>query len=154
MPSPEEKPKRLFRSETDRVIGGVCGGIGEYFGIDPTIIRIIFVILAFSGGSGIFIYLILWLIIPSASQRTATATEQTIRSNAKEVGERAKSLGDELVYHANRERWERVFGVVILTLGIIMLLSNFELVNVFLVKLWPAALIIIGGIILARGGSK
>lgn len=154
MSSPEEKSKRLFRSETDRVIGGVCGGIGEYFSIDPTIIRIIFVILAFSGGSGIFIYLILWLIIPSASQRTAAATEQTIRSNAREVGERAKSLGEELTNHANRESSERVFGAVILALGIIILLSNFELINVFLVKLWPIVLIIIGSVILARGGSK
>ena len=60
----ENKIKRLYRSKNDRVIAGVCGGIGRYFEIDPVIIRIIWVLLAFAGGAGILAYLISWLIIP------------------------------------------------------------------------------------------
>ncbi len=57
--------QRLTRSQTNRVIAGVCGGLGEYFGIDPTIIRIIFVIMALPGGApGILLYIILWVIMP------------------------------------------------------------------------------------------
>jgi phage shock protein C len=56
--------KRLYRSRSDRIIGGVCGGLGEYLSIDPTLIRILYVLFALTGGSGIFIYLILLLIIP------------------------------------------------------------------------------------------
>jgi phage shock protein C len=57
--------RRLTRSRTNRIIAGVCGGLGEYFGIDPTIIRIIFVLLALPGGApGILPYLILWVIMP------------------------------------------------------------------------------------------
>jgi phage shock protein PspC (stress-responsive transcriptional regulator) len=57
--------KRLYRSRTNRVIAGVAGGLGEYFGIDATIIRIIWVILALPGGlPGILLYLIFWLIMP------------------------------------------------------------------------------------------
>ena len=61
---PNKQIKRLYRSKTNRVIGGVCGGMGEYFGIDPTIIRLIWVILALMGGTGIIAYIIAWIIIP------------------------------------------------------------------------------------------
>jgi phage shock protein C len=57
--------KKLFLSISDRKIGGVCGGIGEYLDRDPTVIRILFILLVFfSFGLGIFAYLAMWLIIP------------------------------------------------------------------------------------------
>jgi phage shock protein C len=58
-----EAERRLYRSNTDRVIGGVCGGLGEYFVVDPIWFRIGFVLLALGGGSGVLIYLLMWLII-------------------------------------------------------------------------------------------
>lgn len=62
----EKKPnyRRLYRSPDDRVIAGVCGGMGEYFGVDPVILRLILVVLVLFGGSGIVLYLLAWLIIP------------------------------------------------------------------------------------------
>ncbi len=57
--------KKLYRSQTDRRLFGVCGGIAEYFGVDSTLIRLAWVILAFCFGSGILAYLIAALIIPS-----------------------------------------------------------------------------------------
>lgn len=56
--------KKLYRSRKDSKIAGVCGGIAEYFSIDPTIIRLLAVITIFFGGGGIVSYLIAWLIIP------------------------------------------------------------------------------------------
>ncbi len=56
--------KRLYRSRTERQLAGVCGGLAEYFGVDPTIVRILFVILALAGGPGLIFYIILALIIP------------------------------------------------------------------------------------------
>lgn len=57
--------KRLYRSRTDNKIAGVCGGLAEYFGVDPTIIRIIFVVLLLPGGlPGALPYVILWLVVP------------------------------------------------------------------------------------------
>ncbi len=58
--------KRLYRSKKNRMIAGICGGIGEYFDIDPTLVRIIYVIVSvFSiAFPGILVYLILWAIIP------------------------------------------------------------------------------------------
>ncbi len=58
------KGKKIYRSKTNRVIAGVCGGLGEYFNIDPTIVRLLWVILILAGGSGIIAYIIAWVIIP------------------------------------------------------------------------------------------
>ncbi|MCE5253497.1 MAG: PspC domain-containing protein [Actinomycetia bacterium] len=56
--------KRLQRSRTERMIGGVCGGLGEYFNIDPTIVRVLWVVVTLVGGAAILAYLILWVIVP------------------------------------------------------------------------------------------
>jgi len=56
--------KRLYRSNRDVMLGGVAGGLAEYFNLDPTLVRLIFVLLALAGGPGIIIYLILWIIMP------------------------------------------------------------------------------------------
>jgi phage shock protein C len=56
--------KKLYRSKENKLIGGVCGGLGEYFDVDPTIIRLLWVIVILMGGSGILIYLVLWVVIP------------------------------------------------------------------------------------------
>ena len=56
--------RKLFRSRTNRAFAGVCGGLGDYFDIDPVVIRVIWVLFALAGGSGILAYLIAWLIIP------------------------------------------------------------------------------------------
>ena len=60
----ENQEKRLYKSRTNKVISGVCGGIGEYFGIDPTILRIVLVILIFFKGIGLLAYFIAWLCMP------------------------------------------------------------------------------------------
>jgi phage shock protein C len=56
--------KRLHRSRTERMIAGVCGGIAEYFDVDPTIVRIVWVLITFLAGVGVLLYLILWIIMP------------------------------------------------------------------------------------------
>src|SRR5690348_5157002 len=62
-PGPPER-NQLRRSSTDRMIGGVCGGLADYSGIDPLLWRIGFVALTFAGGSGVLVYLLLWLLMP------------------------------------------------------------------------------------------
>lgn len=61
--SKKNDTKRLYRSKTDKVIGGVCGGLGKYFAIDPVILRVIWAILVFSG-VGLLAYIIAWIVIP------------------------------------------------------------------------------------------
>jgi phage shock protein C len=56
--------KRLHRSRTEKMIGGVCGGLAEYFEIDPTIVRAAWVVITLMAGVGILLYLILWIVMP------------------------------------------------------------------------------------------
>ena len=56
--------KRLYRARGDRKLAGVCAGIAEYFGWDPTLVRVGWILLTLLGGSGVLLYLILWLVMP------------------------------------------------------------------------------------------
>jgi phage shock protein PspC (stress-responsive transcriptional regulator) len=58
--------KRLYRSRNDRKLAGVCAGIAEYYGWDPTLVRVAWIVLTLLGGSGILIYLIMWLVMPES----------------------------------------------------------------------------------------
>jgi phage shock protein C len=73
--------KKLYRSRTDRMIGGVCGGLGQYLSIDPTVIRILYILFALTGGSGIFIYLILLLVIPEEPWEKKPATPAEVEKS-------------------------------------------------------------------------
>jgi phage shock protein PspC (stress-responsive transcriptional regulator) len=61
--SPEE-PRRLYRSENDKILGGVCAGLANYLRLDPALMRIIFVLISFGGGFGVLLYIILWMVLP------------------------------------------------------------------------------------------
>ncbi len=56
--------RKLYPSRSNRQLAGVCGGLAEYFNLDPTLIRVLFVILAVLGGSGVILYIALWIIVP------------------------------------------------------------------------------------------
>lgn len=56
--------KKLYRSTTDKMIGGVAGGLAEYFDIDATLTRVLFIVVVFLGGGGIIAYIILWIVVP------------------------------------------------------------------------------------------
>ena len=62
--SKAKKIKKLYRSRTDSMLGGVCGGIAQRMNWDPSLVRLIWVFFTLAGGSGFLLYLILWLIIP------------------------------------------------------------------------------------------
>jgi phage shock protein C len=68
------------------MIAGVCGGFAEYFNIDPTIARLIFVFIGLWGGGGLLIYLICWIVIPTESS-VHTSSESVIKENSKEIKE-------------------------------------------------------------------
>ncbi|HEX9013947.1 MAG TPA: PspC domain-containing protein [Anaerolineaceae bacterium] len=58
--------RRFYRSQTEKIIGGVCGGLAEYLNIDATLVRLIFILLLFTPLHGLLVYLILWIITPAA----------------------------------------------------------------------------------------
>jgi len=99
--------RRLFRNEEDEVVGGVCSGIGSYFGIDPVWIRLAFVIALIFFGTGILLYIILWIVIPEAKttadklmmrgeQVTISNIEKNVREEFDEVKKKFQSASTEV----------------------------------------------------------
>ncbi len=129
--------KRLYRSKDDRVVAGVCGGIAEYFDVDPALIRIAALIMVFSGG-GFLAYLVAWLVIPE---------------NPAQKGEspRIEKIVKEKTDKKQDEDGARMLGVIFVLLGLYFLINNF--VDWMSFKyVWPFFIISIGILMLRRKG--
>lgn len=147
---------RITKSKTDRVIDGVCGGLAQYYGIDPVIVRLIFVVLLFINGIGFFIYIILAIIMPKP-EKLDQSPKETIQENVQEMGERVKEAGEGLGMAFSKNIEERQthragwFGIILILLGIIFLLDNLNLIKWFDKDLlWPVILIFIGAWLLIK----
>lgn len=130
-PGPEaDRPRVLRRGREDRVIAGVCSGLGRYFGIDSVLLRIAFVVLAIAGGGGILLYVVCWILIP-------------------EEGEN-ENLGT--VRPSNVDSTRLVVGGALIAIGTILLL------NLSLPRLgryfWPLALIAIGVAVVVQASAS
>jgi phage shock protein C len=146
--------KKLYRSETDKVIAGVCAGIADFFDIDPTLVRIAFVLITIFGGGGIILYIILWLIIPS-EESNGEISQDNIKKGAGEIKAQAGKFAEDAKEFSRTQNSRVLLGAVILILGIVLLLQNLGIFRFFnLWRLWPIILIILGYIVLARRNGK
>lgn len=146
----EDNQSKLVRSETDRIIAGVAGGIAKYFNVDTTLVRLIFVLITVFGGSGILIYIVLWIIIPRESY-AGLSTDESIKANVDEMRERAHKFAEDARSH-RRTNSRPLIGAILLFLGVLFLLSNFGYFAFFsLSRLWPIFLVLLGLAILMRG---
>ncbi len=75
--------KKLVRPNNDRMIAGVCAGLGNYFGVDPTIIRILFVLFAIFVGGGILAYIILWIVMPDETAGNVDVVAKNITEDSE-----------------------------------------------------------------------
>ncbi len=103
-------PKRLMRNQDDKIIAGVCSGIAAYFDVDPIIIRFIFGILIFAWGSIIPIYLLLWIIMPSAKTVTEKMQMRGERLNMDSLSHTIKERAAEFKHHMSREGGDKRIG--------------------------------------------
>lgn len=93
----EKHPKRLYRSKKDRVVAGVCAGIADYFDIDPVIVRLLFVLFALWGGSGLLLYIIAIFVIPTEPEEgKMQPVKEEMKDIAENIGSHAKHFGEEV----------------------------------------------------------
>jgi phage shock protein PspC (stress-responsive transcriptional regulator) len=82
----EEAPRgRLYRDENDKILGGVCSGLASYLRVDPTIVRLVFALITFGAGTGILLYILLWIILPSKSLAQTTSSKRLYRNPEEKV---------------------------------------------------------------------
>lgn len=142
------KVSRLFRSKTDRMFAGICGGLGEFFSVDSTLFRILFVLLTLGGGAGIVLYIVLWILIPGEGE--SGVTSETIHNNIEDIKSRAHDLRMD-IKKGRGERPHSAWAVIIIIIGFWFLLSNLGLIsNLRSDLVWPVILIIFGVVLLLR----
>ena len=140
--------KKWYRSRKDKMIGGVAGGLAEYFDIDPTIVRILFVVSLFTG-AGVLAYIVLWIVVPEepygldtaqqASNNSETAKDTANQNAENQTKDQAQT---ETQHKQNRSH---IFAAILIVLGVLLLIDNFVRFHAF----WPLLLILIGvGILL------
>ncbi len=146
--SEAKRKRRLYRDPDHRVIGGVCGGLGAYFAMDPVVLRIIFVVLFFvTSGAAILAYIILWIAVPKArttaqrlemrgQEATVKNIEKSIREEVDEVKESYKKFRESDTFSKGKKSMEgagdvvynvfkvllRVFVVIV---GVLLIISGF-----------------------------
>lgn len=145
--------KRLFRSNTNKMLGGVCAGLGQYLDLDATWIRLFFVLLVLTSGIGFPIYLILWIVMPREDrmpEKNASVVPQP-----DEIADRARLMGEEIREAASRKNpnLTTFLGIGLLLLGASALLNALDLhwwdwFNQAIV--WPGILILAGVVLLIR----
>lgn len=124
------EPRVLRRSRDDRVIGGVCSGLGRYLGVDPVLLRIAFVVLAIAGGGGVILYIVGWILIPEEKPGEA-------------LGARAPSSAETL---------RLVVGGALIAVGVLLLLNlSIPRIGKYL---WPLALITIGIAVIVQVSTR
>jgi phage shock protein C len=133
--------KRLYRSKKEKMIGGVCGGIGEYFEIDPVLVRILFIISLFFWGSGVLAYIVCWIIIPEQPY----AAPVTPAADSSQPGQ----TQPQPVPVASNHRGSAVAGIVLIVIGGLFLADNF-LPHFHFRDFWPIILIVLGIGILSK----
>lgn len=148
--------KRLYRSFTEKMLGGVCGGLGEYFNIDPTIIRVAFILAVLFGGGGIIAYIILWIVVPQRPYIIPNfSSSGSSQSDKAEDGE--KKTEDQMNFskfqmEKSSDNKNLFFGLILIVLGALFLMHNF-IPKFHFGDFWP--LILIGiGIALILNGRK
>lgn len=129
--------RRLYRSNTDRMVAGVCGGIGEYTGLDPTVVRVAWIVFGLLGGIGFVAYIAAWVIIPARRHGVDWRVED------RHPDDRPADAG----------RGTKILGTILVLVGVVLLIREFGgwwFRFGVLSRLWPVLLIAVGAWMVAQ----
>jgi len=131
--------KRLTRS-VNGVFAGVCGGLGHYFGLDPVLVRAIFILLFLVGGGGLLLYIILWIAVPRETTYCTPYQEEKPADNPQSTTENSRPSAP--VSNEGNNTSAYIFGIAFIALGTILLVHKLFFIS--FIRLWPVGLIIVG----------
>ena len=127
--------KKLYRSTVDKMIGGVAGGLAEYFDIDSTLVRVLFIVVVFLGGGGIIAYIILWIVVPQKpyelpkfsstdSPKGESGSSSNFSSDENKSDSFSMSNGgavSSMTHSGNKQIW---IAIILMVIGSLLLLDN------------------------------
>ena len=139
--------KRLERNPMNKVIGGVCSGLADYFGLDVALVRIAFVIAFLFASFGFWLYIILWIVLPE-SQRTTDNGQQTFGQSQQTTDDGQQSIVK------SESKVKSIFaGSFVILIGLLFLVNNFIPIN-WVWKLWPLILVVIGVVMIVTASKR
>jgi phage shock protein C len=180
-PPEPPRPRRLMRSRHERMWAGVAGGMAEYFDLDPNLVRLLWVAATVvSHGAGVAVYILFWVILPREERTIDAGTHdwrdwsQEFHTETQRLAEEARRVADDVrgtgqgwraptspepmtdprryaELHRHHDRHPRSTGIVLVTLGVVLLAANAGLFNwINWPTMWPVIFIALGLILLAR----
>lgn len=142
--------KKLYRSREDRVIGGVCGGLADFFDIDSTWIRLGFILIVLAGGAGILAYIIAWIVIPEEPVRSKRKAEE---GEVIVEGEIEEEYADNSTDDKNYDQRQKILGFILVILGVFFLIDRW-LPFFRWERFWPLLIVVLGLSLLIKGVRK
>lgn len=144
--------RRLTRDTKRAVLAGVAAGFAEYFGIDPVLARLAFVLMVFFNGAGIVLYLVCWVVMPRQDQEEGAAGSAE-PAPADRIAAEVRQAGEKVVQNlrrspANPGQGQIIAGSILVVLGVLFLLDQFSWWRwpswATIGRLWPVILIVVG----------
>lgn len=130
-----ENVKRLYRSNTVKVIGGVCGGLADYLNIDVALIRVAFVLLVLFGGSGVLVYLIMWIAIPAQAGNFSQYEDLSEKKN--------HNMSESVPSEKKDNNSSMIAGIALIFVGLLFLVDRLMPYS-HVLDLWPLILVGLG----------
>jgi phage shock protein PspC (stress-responsive transcriptional regulator) len=144
--------RRLVRIRQGSTLGGVCAGLGAYLRIDPTMVRLFFILLTLAEGIGIVVYLLLWIFLPAEDSLEDVELSERIHDGAEELAESARRLGEGFRTGGFvNTQTATAIGLGLVVIGIIMLVKNLAWLSWLNAQvIFPALMVLAGGVLLYR----
>lgn len=144
---------RLYRSNTDKMLGGVCGGLGKYLRVDVTIVRLFFVVLTLVGGMGPLLYIILWIVVPPENYSFVGKTPQF---DGEDLRDRAHLMRDDFINAVSspNKNTARFIGIALVLMGGFLVLKELNVPWLSWLNsgvVWAALILLAGVALLVRG---
>ena len=134
--------RKLSRNTMNKVIGGVCSGLAELFGLDVALVRIAFVIAFMFASFGFWLYIILWIVLPVEGQQSTVNSQQS------------ESVSESVSVSKSESKVKSVLaGSFVILIGLLFLINNFIPIN-WVWKLWPLILVAIGVVMIVTSSKK
>ena len=145
--------KKLYRDPYNKVIGGVCSGLSEYFEMDVTVIRLIFVFALFVVGGGFLTYIILWIVLPKKYYNPFITPSDPASVNY--IVPPIKPVEPFVPVPPKRSNAGMTFGIILILVGTAFLLREFDFISFWEIhRFWPLTLLAAGIILIVSGQQK
>ena len=144
--------KKLYRDESRKVIAGVCAGLADYFSIDVTIVRLLFVLTLIYHGGGTLVYIVLWIVMP---KRMGVFNDPTVDYTVHNENAPFQSFKTKRSFKNNKDV-AQIGGTVLILLGVFFLLDQLNIIPYWFdfEKFWPVILVVIGLALIFKSKTK